>query len=592
MVDKRTLQECLAQLEDKSGQMAEHDVSTAVRALRQKNNQGEPPMEWLAEAMAFDFCENYRNKDTGWGTYFGPMMVMPDESGQMIESPSIRRVTAEMLDYWTKRAKESKHPILRARYAGLVWDFTKEVTGQAAGVEIAHIRIDSIVEIAASNCHKYETDVITKLEHALYLAIRLNDTFRIARVRDAILEYEDKVAEDDKPGLWGFSFDLLWKNKKANLTDDQKSKIISDLEERLGNVSDLSGDGAIDPWAAEAAAVRLAKHYRVLNRPEEIKRVLTKYGAAFEKMAEPAAAMLASAWMQQVHRVYQEFGLRDEANRILTKIRKLGPKVNDDLKPISAEFSITKKEMNQYVEAMIEGDLERALQRVVVKYIPRRDETEKQIKDLSSKAVMTFLFTKQLQDHKGRPIATIGSLENDLDGHVISQTAQNMQISAIFLRQVMTALIDKFSLTSDHVLDYVYESPLFEDDKKGIIARGLKAYFDNEALVAIHLLIPQIEDAIRNLVEYMGGTILKPGRNGGLYLKTFDELLRDTRVTDALSSDVALYFRILFTDPRGVNLRNNVCHGISPADSLGIGLADRVLHAMLILAQVREKAAN
>ena len=216
MVNKSTLQECLAQIENRSGRMAEHEVGTAIRFLRQKDDPDEPPMEWLAEVMAFGFCENYRDKDTGWGTYFGPMMVSPDEKGRMIESPSIQRVTAEILDYWTKRAKESKHPILRARYAGLVWDFTKKVTGQTADIEIARIRIDSIVEIAASNCHKDESDVITKLEHALHLAICLNDTFRIARVRDAILEYEDKVAEDNKPGLWGFSFDLLWKNKKVN----------------------------------------------------------------------------------------------------------------------------------------------------------------------------------------------------------------------------------------------------------------------------------------------------------------------------------------------------------------------------------------
>lgn len=26
--------------------------------------------------MAFDFCEDYQDKDTGWGTYYGPTAVL------------------------------------------------------------------------------------------------------------------------------------------------------------------------------------------------------------------------------------------------------------------------------------------------------------------------------------------------------------------------------------------------------------------------------------------------------------------------------------------------------------------------------------
>ena len=50
MVDKRTLQACLTELEGKLEPMTERDVAKDVRALRhQENDQDEPPMEWLAE---------------------------------------------------------------------------------------------------------------------------------------------------------------------------------------------------------------------------------------------------------------------------------------------------------------------------------------------------------------------------------------------------------------------------------------------------------------------------------------------------------------------------------------------------------------
>ena len=75
-------------------------------------------------------------------------------------------------------------------------------------------------------------------------------------------------------------------------------------------------------------------------------------------------------------------------------------------------------------------------------------------------------------------------------------------------------------------------------------------------------------------------------------LKTFDELLRNKSVVAVFGEDTPLYMRVLFTDRRGVNLRNNVCHGMAPAGTFSLGTADRVVHALLILAQVRTKQAT
>ncbi len=585
----KSLEDTLAEIEARTEPLSEHEVSDAIRRLRDKDDPSPRPMEWLAEVMAFDFCENYQNKETGWGTYFGPMMAGTSEDGSRWESPPIKLVTSEMLGYWAKRAREAKNPILKARYAGLVWDFTNPVTGKSPPVEMAWMRIDNIIEAVASGSHKYEMEAIKKLEHALQLAVSLNDAARVERVRDAILAYEDKVAQDDKPGLWCFTFDFLWGKKNVPLTDAQKTKIIKDLEGRLDRVSDTSGNNSLEPWAAEAAAVRLAKHYRSEGRSEEVKRVLLKYGAAFEKIAEPAAAMLAQAWLEKVYQVYRDFGLKEDAERLLRRIRELGPKALGDLKPISVEMKITNEEMAGYVKEMTEGDLETVLGKVARRYLPRRDQIETQIKDLAATAPLSFLFQAQLIDHKGRPTATVGSLEHDLEGRVIMQMAQDIQFVAVFLRQVMIALVNKFAITHEVLTEYVCRTPLFDEDSRAILGRGIKAYLEGDSLVAIHVLMPQIENAIRTLVENTGGTVLKPNQFGGMDTKTFNELLRHEKLSAVFGDDVPLYLRVLFTDRRGVNLRNRVFHGIAPASTFNLTFADMVVHSLLILAQVRKK---
>jgi len=597
MSKQKDLCQILADCDGRNDRFYEGDVESAIGNLRKQleDNGQEIDIDIKAEQMAFGFSENHEDDENGWGTYFGPMAIFPNDQGQMMESPSLALVDSQMLSYWAKRANHAKHPILKARYSGLVWDFNNKVNGKSADIRMAHIRIDAVCDIARENCHKYETDVITKLKHALELAIRINDKNRITQVRDAIITYEGNIAEDGKCGLWGFAYDCLWNNKKISLTGDQERKIITDLEERLKRVANPSDETHVDPWAAEAAAIRLAKHYRRENRQEEVRRVMLTYGQVFEKISESANAMLAMKWLQDVAQNYRAYGLTEEANRILIKIRELGPKANSELKPMSAEMEISQEEMTQYVEEMTQGDLNECLARLVAHYIPRRDETEKQVKDIASKALLTSLFQKTIQDHKGRPIAVIGSIHEDLDGHIIFHISQNMQIESVFLRQVIIASIKKFTLTSDTLAEYVFQCPLFENDKRLIIAEGLRRYFKKDALIAIHLLIPQIENALRNLVEGAGGVVLKPSRNSAvqsLQLRTFDEILRDPIILQVLGEDVSLYFRTLFTDPRGINLRNDVCHGLAPERMFGVGLADRVLHALLALAQVRKKEGD
>lgn len=589
---KKTIIDALNDYDFVKEPLDEHQISAAVNSFIKEKNKPDIPAEWLAEAMAFDFCADYQNAETGWGTYYGPMMVWANENGTSTESPSIKLVTPEIINYWTMRAREAKHPVLKLRYADLVWDFSRALTGDSPHFTVAQIVVDSTIEIAVKISHKYETAVITKLERALSVAIAINDTKRVETLRDTIIAYESKITIDNKPGLWGFSYDLLLENKKITLSNEISEKIIQDLEKRLERLSDISDKTNLDPWAAEKAALRLAAYYRKIDQKEEFHRVLLKLGRAFEEASKDAPALQASAWLQRVHAVYLEYGLRDEAEQIAIRLKEIGLKAKDGRRTFSSNITITNEEMDGYIHSIIEGDLETALLRTAIHFVPDKGRVENQLKDLAKEAPLSYLISKQIQDHQGRPVASIGSLEDDLIGNIVHLTAQNMGISAMFLRPVLAALINKSSLSPEKIADYLYQSPVFEDDKRTIINAGISAYLENDHLVAIHLLVPQIESAIRKLVDVAGGSVLKPARSGGFHLKTLDELLRDTRIIDIFGEDMALYLRILLTDQRGWNVRNDVCHGISPAPSFQATISDRLIHVLLCLALVRKEDNN
>lgn len=565
----------------------ERKVAAAIRGIVPEDSAPPSSTEWQAEAMAFDFCEDYSDKATGWGSYYGPMWVMGNGDGTANEYPSLSIITQEILDYWATRAKEATNPVLKARYADLVWDLSKPATGGTADVNMAQITIDSIRAIAEQDSHENRVYVVTKLKRALSVAISLSDTNRIEGIRDTIIAYGNKIAVDDKLGLWGFSYDQLVINSKAHLTAAQEEQIIHDLEDRLDRVSKPDeSDGY--PRAMEAAATRLASYYRRQNNQDDVKRVLWKYAGTFEEAAKNASPLQASAWLQTVHSVLVDYEFHEEAARIAVQLQRLGPQVNAELKPISTTTEISKKAMEEYVQAVISGDLDSALTRIAVHYVPKKEEVEQQITELAKTAPVSFLISRQILDGKGRPVATLGSLKDDFAGHIVTQVSQNLFFSSIFLRPVMAAVIRCFTLTAHKLTEYMYLSPIFEEDRRKIMERGFQAYLDGDHLVATHLLIPQLEAAIRTLIEKSGGSIYRQRRDGGFNLRPLDNVLRDPKVMDVLGENVALYFKILLTDQRGWNLRNDISHGMLAYADFGIEKTDRIVHALLCLAQVRE----
>lgn len=449
---------------------------------------------------------------------------------------------------------------------------------------IAQIFVDSVIEIAEKDLHKYNVYVIKKLERALCLALSINDRERINKLADIIINYEEKIAEDDKPGLWGFSYELLVKNKKILLSEDEEKEIIRTLELRFERL--LKGD---DIWAAKSSAILLVDHYKKAGKLKEVKSILLNLGNMIQQKAEQVSVLVGTAWLEELYHLYMQHGLKEEADKISIKIKELGEKGTSELEKIEASVEIPKKEVDEFINNLIEGDLKTALMRTAVYYVPKKDETIKQLEELSEKAPISFLFARKIQDHEGRVIATVGSLEGDIDGHLVLQISQNMHFASFFLRETVDALIHKFSLDGKTIVDHLYESPIFEEKRKEFLVRGIKAYLDGGFLVALHILIPQIEALIRNLAKKVGVSILKSSRSGGFNYKTLDELLRDENIIKVLSEDMCFYLRILLTDARGWNLRNNVCHGISPIETFSQIVTDRVFHVLLCLSLVKEK---
>lgn len=586
---KKALADLLREMDVSREPTTEFRMGDRIRELLHSHPVDHPPLEWKAEDYAFHFIEDCAEKDDAWGTYFGPVGVSPLRDGSVSEYPDLSMIDDQMLEYWIKRAEESSHPLLRARYYGLVWDLLRIVTGRAPSRDIGIHYVTSLLDVARQQLDRYNSQIVRKLGRALEVALSMKADELVSECVSAIQEFERQVAEDGKPGLWGFSFDLLVDDKRVHLSDAEEQEIISELEGRLERLSTRTKDKVADPWSAEHAAERLARYYRRCNQMDDVKRVLGQFERAVEYVAEEADGLLSYALFERVHARYLEFSLPREAEAVGITIRGLGAKINADMREVSHRVEIPRDELEAYLDGITQGGLTTAVARIAWEFTPKLEESRKQLMEYAKQLPFEYRIARQLTDQKGRVVSTVGPIGEDLEGQLAQHMSRTMSMTAVFLSAVLVRLVARYAVTAEALTNAMSESPLFGKERQQIISRGLESYLNEDYVVAVHLLIPQIEHAIREMVELAGGSVLKPRRGGGFHLKNLDELLRDTIVAKCIGDDMVTYLRVLLSDQRGWNLRNDLCHGIFPSEAFVRPMADRLLHVLFCLSFVRCK---
>jgi Domain of unknown function (DUF4209) len=339
-------------------------------------------------------------------------------------------------------------------------------------------------------------------------------------------------------------------------------------------------------------ALPLADYYRSVQQPVESKAVLRMYGAAVERISAEAAAMLGSAWLRGLHDLYERFEMHEEAEALLPKIEAKSANIKDELKHVSQTTTIPEDKLDEAIEELISGSKGDVLFRLAANFLPSVDDTRKLVKDIASKSFVMNVFTQEVVTDDGRVTASIGPISSDLEGHVVQQLNLTIQFLSQLYRPTLERAIDRHRLTSDDFVTWLRECPLYTEDRVPLLRRVFAAYLSGEWETAIHVAIPQIESALRRLLALCNQPLIRPHRQGTFHLKNLDEVLRDPVVERALPADVKTYLRTLLCDQRGLNIRNNVCHGLWGAAEFNFSIADRVIHAILVIGLLRPQASE
>lgn len=550
---------------------------------------------FLAEWSAFFFLER-RREDSVWGTHFAPWSSATKDDGTDFFSPDIKDLGADTVAHWEERAKSCANPLMQARYSDLVWDLKRAITGQKATPDCARTAIDSYLKAADEKLYPMEVVGIQWLGRALDLSLSINDPERTRRVVEFMFEFYDRVAQLQFMGTWIFLFDNLYGQKFVS--SEQESRIVANLEAMLSKTSDTTASetgvhATLDPWGAQAAAERLARHYHRRNDKSAVERVITAYGSAFEYLAGQANPMMAMSWLQPVIERYEQEGLKTEAEQLQLMSAEKGKNIGDDLKQVSVKVELTHQEQEElanFVEQLVGGnDLGAALGRIATHFTPSVKDERKRLQELHADAPLMSIIPINILASDGHTTAKINSLEHDPDGRLHKQLAETVGFYQPFLAATLAKLRELYAPSTEAVLDFLCQSPLFAEHRNGLLRDGLLAYEKEDFVKAIHVLVPQVEDILRNFLGRMGRPTLKTVRvqPGIMDAKNMNDVLRDEKMRTVLTENLWRYLEVVYVDKRGMNLRNDLAHGLLAPNVFNRYVADRVFHTLLALSLLR-----
>ncbi|MFZ3264602.1 MAG: DUF4209 domain-containing protein [Terriglobales bacterium] len=573
------------------------EIADALLGVRksQGNLSDEDWKGFLAEWSAFFFLER-RREDSVWGTHFAPWSSGKKDDGTDFFSPDIRELGADTVAHWEERARTCANPVMRARYSDLVWDLKRAITGQRSNPDYARTAIDSYLKAAEEKFYPMEVVGIQWLGRALDLSLSINDSERTKRVAEFMFEFYDRVAQPQFMGTWIFLFDNLYGQKFVST--EQESRIVANLEAMLSKTSDTTSSetgvyATLDPWGAEAAAQRLAQHYHRCNDKPDAERVIKAYGNAFEFMAGQANSMMAMAWLQPVIERYEQEGLKVEAEQAQLLSAEKGKDIGADMKQVSVMVELTKEEQEELanlVERLVGGDdLGAALGRIASYFIPEANDARKLLEQMRNDAPLMSIIPINILASDGHTTAKVRSLDEDPDGRLHRQLAETVGFYQPFLARTLARLREQYSPTTENVLNFLCQSPLFTENRNGLLQDGLLAYEQEDFVKAIHVLVPQVEDILRRFLGRLGRPTLRTvkGQSGIMDAKSMNDVLRDEQVRTVLTENLWRYLEVVYVDKRGMNLRNNLAHGLLEPNAFNRYVADRVFHTLLALSLMR-----
>ncbi len=203
--------------------------------------------------------------------------------------------------------------------------------------------------------------------------------------------------------------------------------------------------------------------------------------------------------------------------------------------------------------------------------IPKVSSIRKRVEDQKSQSILFHLFNSAVLNENGKVIAKKPSIMTDDVTEKETAIKAEMFKSLIMEHQLLTqGLIEparyqtnvEHSFTERDFYPFLYDNPFVPEARILAYAKGLNAGLHGDYMTSIHLLIPQLENSVRQIYEQAGN--IPSSVSSTSLQKEYDlnTLLYKPELATIFDEDIIFTMQGLLTEQVGSNLRNMLAHGL------------------------------
>jgi hypothetical protein len=557
------------------------DDSTIYRELEKEDSIRVRDSNDFYEYIAFLLAE-YLPDRCPWGCLFGYRCAIGMSDGSKNEIPPENIISKEMVEFWENRIEDSVNPILKQRYTALVQEFKKTICGTKPDYKLRRMNVELIKTLIEEDYLTDEAQIAIKLHYAFKLLPSVQDISLVRTFVSTISTFIKRCP--DKGWAIDACLDILYNADKL-FKDEEKELWITLIEEKMESAR---VNKKVDAWRTFSHIKRLMKF--VKHNQEKLLSYINDSISDFRISCGDNEMMLYGN-LENVRDLCMEFDLREKAKAILLDMQNLAKNFGKYMVAHAIPMPYNKKRAMKIMELCMIEESEEAFENIVYSFIPSKDDAKVLVESEMKKSPLKALLRNQQFDQDFHPLSSTGNMESDAEGKIVEKYRQLLLADSSLLHDVIRENTGREVLSASTIMQRVSCCCVFKKSRHSIIKKGLMAYFDGDYVVAVHLLIPQVENAIRLIYEQNGGLVLK-GHSYGLQLETLDNILKSEQIRQCFTDDGAFYLKNLLTDMRSCNYRNCICHGLMEESDIGYNIADRILHALLFICIVKKKVVE
>lgn len=544
--------------------LAESDKNEhlSYSALFRRRHIADPIRGWSLLADIFNFSFRSSNASDP----FGPITRVGDKRSMI---PSDLRDPE--LDALAATLPTMNDPEYRARLADVLWLRRRDVTAARLAVEsylLSGMRLEDPHHWTAS---------MERYERAARLARQIEAKGELPRKVLAHLQHR-VFHYDGKDPLY-FSSKALELLEEFAFGDFGK---LAKIANRVATEARSAGNFDRARTYFKVAA-RLLKR---AHQPESAEAARVALAETFVEEAETRergnAHIAAHVFWEQALKAFRERpSLRCRVPEIQRSLAEAGKKTLGEMKAHSVEINL--EDMAAEAEKHIAGRTrEDGFFGFVLLLAPQdpkklREETLASMRD----SPLRTTIDAAMYDAAGRKIGIRPSATGDpaqqeaaIEGFMEEHGRFHRLVALMgAIAPAMRQLLSEHELDQEILETLIGDSLLIPEGRRPLFLRGVAAGFSWDFSTALHLLVPQVENGLRHVLESHGIVPRNVDAMGIEEVWSYERILSHPKISELLGASMAYELESLLVGRLGPNFRNLIAHGLLSPDALNSDVA-------------------